>query len=146
MKYQDIINSLNTLASNEPNNKLHIKDVDKLLSFIGSNDDTRTKVIHDLEDRNILVTPKGFSSMSPLQKTIHRFINDQLLSDLMKLGKATLEVDSESLKSLVDDDGKFYVLNAKGDLIKPSCNNTNITEARRVALAKKQMEEVQPNK
>ena len=40
MKYQDIINSLNTLASNEPNNKLHIKDVDKLLSFIGSNDQT----------------------------------------------------------------------------------------------------------
>ena len=84
--------------------------------------------------------------MSPLQKSIHRFINDDMLKQLSNDGQAKLMVSENDLKSLTMDNDKFYVLNKKGDLIKPSCNNTNITQKRLVAKTKENMEKIQPSK
>ena len=107
-----------------------------------SSEDTNT-IIHKLEDMNLLVVPKGFASMSNAQKRIHRFINDELLPSLMKTRKASLELTEDECKSIIEDQkDKFYVLNRNGHLIKPSCNNTNVTEARKVQELKKMQEQI----
>lgn len=141
------ISKFETLAKNEESGKLKANVVMGFLKFNDASEEDSQNIIHILEDKGLIITPKGFASMSKLQKIVHRFINEQLLGDLMRVGESTLKVNEEDLKSLVDEgEGKYFVLNVKGDLIKPSCNNTNITEARRVAHAKKLMEEAQPSK
>ena len=145
MKHENQVNFLVELAKNESSKKVKLSTVNLILTSHAIKEDEQATIITYLEDNGYLVTPKGFDSMSPLQKKIHRFINDSLLGDLVKNGKATIEVTEEELESLTtESDGKFYVLNKKGDLIKPSCNNTNITEQRRVAEAKKNMEVLNP--
>ena len=141
------ISKFEALAKNEDNKKLKSNVVIAHLEFNDASEEDTQTIVHRLEDMGLIITPKGFASMSKLQKIVHRFINEQLLGDLMRVGESTLKVNEEDLKSLVDEgEGKYFVLNVKGDLIKPSCNNTNITEARRVAHAKKLMDEAQPNK
>ena len=144
---QNYVSKFEALAKNEDSGKLKSNVVIGHLAFNDVGEKDSQEILHLLEDKGIIITPKGFASMSKLQKIVHRFINEQLLGDLMRVGESTLKVNEEDLKSLVDEgEGKYFVLNVKGDLIKPSCNNTNITEARRVAHAKKLMEEVQVSK
>ena len=123
---------------------LEISDVDTFCRRLGLSSDDTTSIIHSLEDKNLVRVPKGFASMTPLQKSIHRFINDEMLSQLSNNGQAKLIVSEDDLKSLTMDNDKYYVLNKKGDLIKPSCNNTNITQKRLVAKTKENMEKIQP--
>ena len=144
MKTNDIILACETLAKTRENKKVNLKDVNIFFTSFNVESSEQTKVIHHLEDKGILETPKGFSSMSVLQLKIHRFINEQLLVQLMDKGEAKLKASQDELKSLVNDDGNgFFVLNKKGDLIKPSCNNTNVTQARKVKELKKMQEQIQ---
>ena len=146
MNKKEILAKLEKQASTTDTKKLGIKEVSALLDFVDTSEDDRVSIINHLEDNGLLVTPKGFSSMSAIQKQIHRFINDTLLGDLMKNGKSTIVVSPEDLKSLVSEASshgeKYYVLNKKGDLIKPSCNNTNITEQRKVRELKAMQEQM----
>ena len=144
MKYEQILDILSNEAKTSKE-ALKLNDVNTFCTRLGLDEKNIVKVIHNLEDNGFLQVPKGFSSMSPLQKKIHRFINDELLEQLLKNGKATLIVSEEDLKSLSKNDDKCYVLNKKGDLIKPSCNNTNITNARRVKKAKEDFEKLNPS-
>ena len=130
----------------EDGKQLEISDVDTFCRRLRVSSDDTTWIIHQLEDKNLIKVPKGFSSMSPLQKSIHRFINDDMLAQLSNNGKAQLIVSEEDLKSLTMDKDRFYVLNKKGDLIKPSCNNTNITQKRLLAKTKENMEKLQASK
>ncbi len=116
--------------------QLEINDVDTFCRRVGLDNKTTQEIIHALEDSNLVKVPKGFASMSPLQKTIHRFINNELLEQLLNKGQAKLIVSEDDLKSLVTEEDKVFVLNKKGDLIKPSCNNTNVTQARLVKKAR----------
>ena len=143
---KDVIQILTNDAKDSKDGKLRLDDVTTFCRRVALSDEDTKLVIHHLEDKALLVTPKGFTSFSPLQKVIHRFINDDLLAMLVKNRKATLEVTEDMLNDVDTSEGdKFYVLNAKGDLIRQACNNTNITEARRVAHAKKLMEDAQPS-
>ena len=66
-----------------------------------------------------------------------------MLGQLMKDGKCNLQVTEDDLASLLEEDkGEYYVLNKKGDLIKPSCNNTNVTQARKVRELKAMQEQI----
>ena len=143
---KQIVDQLIKQAKDCDGGKLKSNDVLMKLEFSPLHEDEKKDVIHMLEDKGLLVTPKGFSSFSPLQKAIHRFINDDLLHQLVSKRKASLEVTEEMLNDVdTSEEDKFYVLNKKGDLIRQACNNTNITEARRVAHAKKLMEDAQPS-
>ena len=146
MNKKEILAKLEEQASKTETKKLGIKEVSALLDFVDTSEEDRVAIINHLEDNGLLVTTKGFSSMSAIQKQIHRFINDTLLGDLMKNGKSTIVVSPEDLKSLVSEASgngeKYYVLNKKGDLIKPSCNNTNITEQRKVRELKAMQEQM----
>ena len=146
MNSKDVIQILTNDANDSKDGKLKIDDVSTFCRRISLSDEDTKKVIHGLEDKALLVTPKGFTSFSPLQKVIHRFINDDLLPMLVKNRKATLEVTEDMINDVDSSEEKPYILNAKGDLIRQACNNTNITEARRVAHAKKLMEDAQPSK
>ena len=146
MNKKDVVQILTNDAKDSKDGKLRIDDVTTFCRRVSLSDEDSKHVVHQLEDKALLVTPKGFSSFSPLQKAIHRFINDDLLHQLISKRKATLEVTEDMLNDVDTSEGdKFYVLNAKGDLIRQACNNTNITEARRVAHAKKLMEDAQPS-
>ena len=146
MNKKDVVQILTNDAKDSKDGKLRIDDVSTFCRRVSLSDEDSKHVVHQLEDKALLVTPKGFSSFSPLQKAIHRFINDDLLHQLISKRKATLEVTEDMLNDVDTSEGdKFYVLNAKGDLIRQACNNTNITEARRVAHAKKLMEDAQPS-
>ena len=144
MNKKQILDTLIKQANETEGRKLKSNDVLNKLEFSGLSDDDKTSIIHELEDKGLLHTPKGFTSFSPIQKAIHRFINDDLLNQLVKERKATIEVTEDMLKDVDTSEDKYYILNAKGDLIKQACNNTNITEQRRVAHAKKLMEDAQP--
>ena len=133
---------LEILTNDAKDKVLEISDVDTFCRRLGLSSEDTTSVMHSLEDKALIKVPKGFSSMSPLQKKIHRFFNDEFLEALLKYGKVSFQADENELKSLVKDDDKCYVLNKKGDLIKPSCNNTNITNQRLVAKAKKDAEQL----
>ena len=135
---------LEILINDAKDSSLEISDVDTFCRRLGLSSDDTTSIIHSLEDKNLVRVPKGFASMTPLQKSIHRFINDEMLSQLSNNGQAKLIVSEQYLKSLTMDNDRYYVLNKKGDLIKPSCNNTNITQKRLVAKAKEHMEKMQP--
>tara|TARA_Y100000310_G_C20308255_1_gene634996 strand:+ start:164 stop:628 length:465 start_codon:yes stop_codon:yes gene_type:complete len=143
---KQVIQILAVDAQDSKDGKLRIDDVTTFCRRVALSDEDTKSVIHHLEDKALLVTPKGFTSFSPLQKVIHRFINDDLLPMLVKDRKAVLEVTEEMLNDVDASEEKPYILNAKGDLIRQACNNTNITEARRVAHAKKLMEDAQPSK
>ena len=143
MKIEQIIQALENLASTKKDSKLKLVDINNFFDAFKTSSEDQIKVINALEDKGFVETPKGFASMSALQLKIHRFINESLLGQLIKHRKATLVVTEEDLKSLLEEDeGIYYVLNKKGDLIKPSCNNTNITQARRVKKAKEQMDQL----
>ena len=144
MKKDQILATLITEAKETEGNKLKSNDVIQALKFSGLSDDDKKDIIHTLEDQGLLVTPKGFGSFSPIQKKLHRFINEEMLPSLVKTLEATIKVTEEELKDVDTSEERPYILNRKGDLIKQACNNTNVTEHRRVALAKKQMEEVMP--
>ena len=144
MKKDQILASLVKEAKETEGNKLKSNDVLNSLKYSGLSDDDKKSIIHDLEDQGLLVTPKGFSSFSPLQKKLHRFINDELLPSLVDHGEATIKVSEEELKDVDTSEERPYILNRKGDLIKQACNNTNVTEHRRVARAKKLMEDARP--
>ena len=135
---------LEILINNAKDSSLEISDVDTFCRRLGLSSDDTTSIIHSLEDKNLVRVPKGFASMTPLQKSIHRFINDEMLSQLSNNGQAKLVVSEQDLKSLTMDNDRYYVLNKKGDLIKPSCNNKNITQKRLVAKTKEHMEKMQP--
>ena len=137
---------LEILINDAKDSSLEISDVDTFCRRLGLSSDDTTSIIHSLEDKNLVRVPKGFASMTPLQKSIHRFINDEMLSQLSNNGQAKLVVSEQDLKSLTMDNDRYYVLNKKGDLIKPSCNNTNITQKRLVAKTKENMEKIQPSK
>ena len=144
MNTKDVISILTNDAKDAKDGKLRIDDVSTFCRRLSLSDEDTKKVVHSLEDKALLVTPKGFTSFSPIQKVIHRFINDDLLPMLIKDGKATLEVNEDMLKDIDSSEEKPYILNAKGDLIRQACNNTNVTEARRIAHAKKLMEDARP--
>ena len=137
---------LEILINDAKDKQLEISDVDTFCRRLRLTSDETTSIIHSLEDKNLVKVPKGFASMTPLQKSIHRFINDDMLAQLSNNGKAQLIVSEEDLKSLTMDNDRFYVLNKKGDLIKPSCNNTNITQKRLLAKTKENMEKLQTSK
>ena len=137
---------LEILINDSKDKQLEINDVDTFCRRLGVSSDDTTSIIHSLEDKNLVRVPKGFGSMSPLQKSIHRFINDDMLNQLSNNGKATLLVSEKDLESLTMDNDKHYVLNKKGDLIKPSCDNTNGTQKRLVAKTKANMEKLQASK
>ena len=144
MKNSEIIKLLENQASNlEDGKKLALKDVSFLCNTLVVSEQDQVKIVQALEDKGILETPKGYTSMSSLQLKIHRFINESMLGQLMKEGKAHLQVTEEDLESLLEEDkGTYYVLNKKGDLIKPSCNNTNVTQARKVREIKAMQEQI----
>ena len=127
---------LDILINDAKDKQLEINDVDTFCRRVGLDSKTTQEIIHALEDMSLVKVPKGFASMSPLQKTIHRFINNELLEQLLNKGQAKLIVSEDDLKSLVTEEDKVFVLNKKGDLIKPSCNNTNVTQARLVKKAR----------
>ena len=136
MNKKEVLNILTNDAKFETSKQLEISDVDTFCRRVGLDNKTTQEIIHTLEDSNLVKVPKGFASMSPLQKTIHRFINNELLEQLLNKGQAKLIVSEDDLKSLVTEEDKVFVLNKKGDLIKPSCNNTNVTQARLVKKAR----------
>ena len=136
MNKKQVLDILINDAKFEASKQLEISDVDTFCRRVGLDNKTTQEIIHTLEDSNLVKVPKGFASMSPLQKTIHRFINNELLEQLLNKGQAKLIVSEDDLKSLVTEEDKVFVLNKKGDLIKPSCNNTNVTQARLVKKAR----------
>lgn len=144
MKYQEIIQLLENKAKTlEDSKKLSLKDVSFLCNTLVVSEPDQVKIVNALEDKGILETPKGYASMSSLQLKIHRFINESMLGQLMDEGKCKLVVTEDDLKSLLEEDkGEYYVLNKKGDLIKPSCNNTNVTQARKVREIKAMQEQI----
>ena len=144
MKYQEIIQLLvNKAKSLEDGKKLSLKDVSFLCNTLVVSEADQVKIVNALEDKGLLETPKGYASMSTLQLKIHRFINESMLGQLMKDGKCNLQVTEDDLASLLEEDkGEYYVLNKKGDLIKPSCNNTNVTQARKVRELKAMQEQI----
>ena len=144
MKYQEIIQLLvNKAKSLEDGKKLSLKDVSFLCNTLVVSEADQVKIVNALEDKGLLETPKGYASMSTLQLKIHRFINESMLGQLMKDGKCNLQVTEDDLASLLEEDkGEYYVLNKKGDLIKPSCNNTNVTQARKVREIKAMQEQI----
>ena len=143
---KQVIQILTVDAQDSKDGKLRIDDVTTFCRRVALSDEDTKFVVHQLEDKALLVTPKGFSSFSPIQKAIHRFINDDLLDMLVATRKATIEVTEDDLNDVDSSENRPFILNAKGDLIRQACNNTNITEARRVAHAKKLMEDAQPSK
>ena len=144
MKYQEIIQLLENKAKTlDKGQKLSLKDVSFLCNTLVVSEPDQVKIVNALEDKGILETPKGYASMSSLQLKIHRFINESMLGQLMDEGKCKLVVTEDDLKSLLEEDkGEYYVLNKKGDLIKPSCNNTNVTQARKVREIKAMQEQI----
>ena len=144
MKYQEIIQLLENKAKTlDKGQKLSLKDVSFLCNTLVVSEPDQVKIVNSLEDKGILETPKGYASMSSLQLKIHRFINESMLGQLMDEGKCKLVVTEDDLKSLLEEDkGEYYVLNKKGDLIKPSCNNTNVTQARKVREIKAMQEQI----
>ena len=144
MKYQEIIQLLENKAKTlEDSKKLSLKDVSFLCNTLVVSEPDQVKIVNALEDKGILETPKGYASMSSLLLKIHRFINESMLGQLMDEGKCKLVVTEDDLKSLLEEDkGEYYVLNKKGDLIKPSCNNTNVTQARKVREIKAMQEQI----
>ena len=144
MKYQEIIQLLENKAKTlEDSKKLSLKDVSFLCNTLVVSEPDQVKIVNALEAKGILETPKGYASMSSLQLKIHRFINESMLGQLMDEGKCKLVVTEDDLKSLLEEDkGEYYVLNKKGDLIKPSCNNTNVTQARKVREIKAMQEQI----
>ena len=144
MKKQDIIKALeNKHSKYEDGRKLQLKDVNFLCDAFDTSETDCIEIVNHLEDKGILDAPKGYASMSSLQLKIHRFINESMLGQLMKEGKCQLNVTEEDLASLLEEDkGTYFVLNKKGDLIKPSCNNTNVSQARKVKELKKQQEQI----
>ena len=144
MKYQEIIQLLENKAKTlEDSKKLSLKDVSFLCNTLVVSEPDQVKIVNALEDKGILETPKGYASMSSLQLKIHRFINESMLGQLMDEGKCKLVVTEDDLKSLLEEDkGEYYVLNKKGALIKPSCNNTNVTQARKVREIKAMQEQI----
>ena len=144
MKYQEIIQLLvNKAKSLEDGKKLSLKDVSFLCNTLVVSEADQVKIVNALEDKGLLETPKGYASMSTLQLKIHRFINESMLGQLMKDGKCNLQVTEDDLASLLEEDkGEYYVLNKTGDLIKPSCNNTNVTQARKVRELKAMQEQI----
>ena len=100
---------LEILINDAKDKQLEISDVDTFCRRLRLTSDETTSIIHSLEDKNLVKVPKGFASMTPLQKSIHRFINDDMLAQLSNNGKATLIVSEEDLKSLTMDKDRFYV-------------------------------------
>ena len=141
------IGMLTNISKCQENKPLKLQLVNQVCLGLELNESEISNVIGKLEEKSLVQVPKGFASMSNLQKMIHRFINDELLDQLLKNGKAQLVVSEEDLKSLtterVNNVEKCYVLNKKGDLIKPSCNNTNITQARLVAKTRENAEKLE---
>lgn len=144
MKNQEIIQLLEKKANDSESKKLNLKDINFLCSTLGVKESDVIEIVNALEDKAILDAPKGYASMSQLQLKIHRFINESMLGQLMEKGVAKLVVSEEDLASLLEEDkGTYFVLNRKGDLIKPSCNNTNVTQARKIKELKAKMEKGQ---
>lgn len=145
MKNQEIIQLLENKAKTlDDGKKLSMSFVVDFCSTLGIDESNQTKIINALEDKGIVETSKGYQSMTAAQLKIHRYINEQMLVDLQKVRKSSIELTEEECSSLVTDDvsGNVCVLNKKGDLIKPSCNNTNVTQARKVRELKAMQDQI----
>ena len=59
MKTNDIILACETLAKTRENKKVNLKDVNIFFTSFNVESSEQTKVIHHLEDKGILETPKG---------------------------------------------------------------------------------------
>ena len=72
MKITDVLSILTQDAKASKDGKLALLDVTTFCRRVALNESDTTKVVHHLEDKALLHTPKGFSSFSPLQKAIGR--------------------------------------------------------------------------
>ena len=107
----------------------------------------KAELMVKLTDDGMISIPSGRATYGRLQNELVTFINETLPKDLLDKGQSTFKPSDPSLlDELRDEEEGICMVNILKGLIRIDANCKNITESRRVALAKKQAEELKTSK
>ena len=116
-------------------------DLDLTLALVGS-EKIKNQIRDNLIDLNLVEFTKGVKSYNSLQHRLKRYVEKELLSQLIDKGSSTFKANESEIETLREEEEGICTLNKNGQLIRALISMDNISERRLTKTLKENQDKI----